>query len=80
MSRKDEDLTLEEQVERIRKKRQGFGNYDKLRNYLNAAFLVLAAIGLIIYFTSVEHKLLGLGIIGVGMILKVVELFIRFVL
>ncbi len=80
MSKKDEELTLEEQVERIRKKRQRFGNNDKVRNFLNGAFLVLAAIGLIIYFTSDENKLLGLGIIGAGMILKVVELFIRFVL
>jgi hypothetical protein len=41
---------------------------------------VLAAIGLILYFSSEEHKFLALGIIGVGMVLKVVELFIRFVL
>ena len=80
MSKKNEELSLEEQVERIRKKRQRFGQYDSLRNYLNVAFLVLAAIGLVVYYTSDEHKFLGLGIIGVGMVLKVVELFIRFVL
>ena len=80
MSKKDEELSLEEQVERIRKKRQRFGQYDSLRNYLNGIFLVLAAIGLVVYYTSDEHKLLGLGIIGVGMVLKVLELFIRFVL
>lgn len=80
MNKKDEELSLEEQVERIRKKRQRFGQYDSLRKYLDVAFLVLAAIGLIVYFSSDEHKILGLGIIGIGMVLKIVELFIRFVL
>lgn len=80
MSKKEEELSLEERVERIRKKRQRIGNYDSLRNYLNGVFLVLAAIGLILYFSSEEHKFLAWGIIGVGMVLKVVELFIRFVL
>lgn len=51
-------------------------NYSDLRNTLNAVFLLLALIGVIVYF-SASH-LIGMIIIGVGMLVKTVEFFIRF--
>ena len=78
MSKKEEELTLEEQVARIRAKRCRQSNHKTARNVLNALFLCLAAIGLLIYFCYPEARLWGLGIIAVGMLLKIVELFLRF--
>ena len=77
---KTEELTLEEQVERIRRKRQGRADYVRVRLILNTAFLILAAIGLAVYFLDDTHHLFALAIIGIGMLLKIVEFFIRFVL
>lgn len=79
MSKQDE-LTLEEQVEKIRQKRNRRGNYEAMRRYLNIAYLTLAGIGLVWYFSTDENRIPALCVIGAGMILKVVELFIRFVL
>lgn len=78
MESKDQELSLEEQVARIREKRAKRHNFDKARSILNTVFLVLAAIGLVWYFCTDDHKLLALGIIGVGMILKVIEFVLRF--
>ena len=46
MKKEDEELTLEEQVERIRQRRNRRADAGRLRQVLNTAFLVLAAIGL----------------------------------
>jgi len=74
----EEELSLEEQVERIRQRRNRRTDTGRLRSILNTVFLALAAVGLIWYFTDEEHRLWALGIIGVGMLLKIVEFFIRF--
>lgn len=79
MSNTDSELTLEEQVEKIRKRRQKHGNHAKVQRFLNTAFLVLAAIGLVWYYTTEENTLIALGVIAIGMLFKVVELFLRFV-
>ena len=78
MKREDEELSLEEQVERIRQRRNKRADMGRLRQILNTVFLVLAAIGLVWYYTDSEHRLWALGVIGVGMLLKIVEFFVRF--
>ena len=77
---KTEELTLDEQVERIRRKRQSKTDHTRIRQILNSVFLLLAAIGLVVYFWDNNHHVYALVIIGVGMLLKIVEFFIRFVL
>ena len=77
---KTEELTLEEQVERIRRKRQSKADHTRIRQILNSVFLVLAAIGLVMYFWNDSNHIYALIVIGVGMLLKIVEFFIRFVL
>jgi len=77
---KSEDLSLEEQVERIRRKRQRKTDHSRLRLILNSAFLLLALIGLIMYFFDDAHRTYALYIIAFGMLLKIVEFFVRFVL
>lgn len=77
---KTEELTLEEQVERIRRKRKGNTDHTRIRQILNTAFLLLAAIGLVVYFWNDSNHVYALAIIAVSMLLKIVEFFIRFVL
>lgn len=51
----------------------------RVRQILNTVFLLLAAIGLVVYFMDDNHHAYALAIIAVGMLLKIVEFFIRFV-
>lgn len=74
------ELSLEEQVERIRRKRQHSADHTRIRNILNSIFLLLAAIGLMMYFLNDDNHTYALIVIGIGMLLKIVEFFIRFVL
>lgn len=74
----DKELSLEEQVARIRRKRGRQGDYAKARLALNSLFLLLAAIGLAIYFAYDSHHVCGLAVIAAGMLLKVVEFVLRF--
>ena len=53
-------------------------NREEVRNILNTSFLLLALVGVIVYFAVPVHHIIGLVIIGVAMIVKVVEFFIRF--
>ena len=73
-----EEMTLEEQVERIRSRRRKPKSHDKARRYLNTAFLLFAAVGLVWFYSDDNHRLLALGVIGIGMALKIVEFFLRF--
>ena len=81
---KQEELSLEEQVERIRRKRAGRYDNTNTRMVLNTLFLVLAAIGLAMYFfggekqgsTNVNH-VPALIVIAVGMAFKVIEFVLR---
>lgn len=73
-----EELSLEEQVERIRAKRNGSGEWkDRARRILNNVFLILAVCGLVTYFSSDENNWNGLILIGIGMLFKFVEIIIR---
>jgi len=74
------ELSLEKQVERIRRKRQHSADHTRIRTILNSIFLLLAAIGLVMYFLNDNNHTYALIVIGVGMLLKIVEFFIRFVL
>ncbi len=75
---KEDTEALEEQVARIRAKRNGGFNRDKLRTILNTIFILGAIIGLAIYFLQPESRINGLYIIGASMIVKVIEFVVRF--
>ncbi len=72
-----EELTLEEQVERIRRKRAKGHNKAKTRTMLNTLFLALAAVGLAMYFFGGENHVPALIVIAVGMAFKVIEFVLR---
>ena len=72
-----EELSLEEQVERIRRKRNRHFDNEKIRMVLNTLFLILAAIGLVMYFLDEEKHVAAWIVIGIGMMLKVVEFILR---
>ena len=76
---KKEELSLEEQVERIRRKRAGQYDSMKVRMVLNTLFLVLAAIGLAMYFFGGDNHMPALIVIGVGMVFKVIEFILRLI-
>lgn len=72
-----EELSLEEQVERIRRKRTSRYDTEKVRMVLNTLFLILAAVGLVMYFLDEEKHVAAWIVIAVGMMLKVVEFILR---
>ena len=74
-----EELSLEEQVERIRRKRARRFDSTKARTVLNTVFLVMAAVGLVMYFFGSENHQAALIVIAVGMAFKVVEFILRII-
>ena len=76
---KNEELSLEEQVERIRKKRAGQHDSTRVRTVLNTLFLILAAVGLAMYFFGGENHVPALIVIAVGMAFKVIEFILRII-
>ena len=74
---KQEELSLEEQVERIRRKREKQFDNTKLRIVFNVLFLILAVIGLCMYFFGSENHGPALIVIAVGMVFKVIEFILR---
>ena len=79
MSRKEE-LSLEEEVERIRAKRNGSGEWkERARRILNNVFLILAVCGMVTYFSGEEHHVNGMIIVGIAMAFKFLEIIIRIV-
>lgn len=76
----DENLSLEEQVQRIRAKRNGSGEWkERARRILNNVFLILAACGVVTYFSGDENHVNGLILIGISMLFKMVEIIIRII-
>ncbi len=71
------NLSLEEQVERIRAKRNGGEWKERARRILNNVFLILAVCGVITYFSGNEHHVNGIVLVSIGMAFKLVEIFIR---
>lgn len=79
MSRKEE-LSLEEEVERIRAKRNGSGKWkERARRILNNVFLILAVCGMVTYCSGEEHHVNGMIIVGIAMAFKFLEIIIRIV-
>ncbi len=74
---KQEELSLEEQVERIRKKRAKQFDKTKIKTALNVLFLLLAAIGLAMYFFFDTNNVTALLVIALGMLFKVIEFILR---
>ncbi|MBR5053783.1 MAG: hypothetical protein IKW91_11240 [Bacteroidaceae bacterium] len=74
-----EELSLEEQVERIRKKRAKQSDNTNVRMALNTLFLVMAAVGLAMYFFGGENHVPALIVIAVGMVFKVIEFVLRLI-
>ncbi len=72
-----EELSLEEQVERIRRKREHQFDSTKLRLVLNCLFLIVAVVGLCMYFFGSTNHVPALIVIAVGMVFKVVEFILR---
>lgn len=77
MEREEIERLIEESAHHARKSRKG-GGIDKARKVLNILFLILAAAGVVLYFALPEQHLYGMAVIAVGMLLKVVEFFLRF--
>lgn len=53
-------------------------NREEIRNILNTVFMLLALVGMVVYFAFPAHHIIGLVIIGIALIIKVAEFFIRF--
>lgn len=77
MNREEIEKLVEESANQARKHRKG-PSTDQIRKVLNTLFLIAAVVGLVCYFAIPENRWIGLGIVGGGMILKVIEFFIRF--
>ena len=76
--KQDEELTMEERLERARRKRKGFTYTPAMRTTLNTVFMLLAAVGLVVYFCYGEYHVAALCIIAAGMLIKIVDFFLRF--
>ncbi len=74
---KQEELSLEEQVERIRRKREKQFDNTKFRIVFNVLFLILAVVGLSMYFFGSDNHVPALIVIAVGMVFKVMEFIMR---
>ncbi|MBR5480207.1 MAG: hypothetical protein IKU85_00695 [Bacteroidaceae bacterium] len=76
----DQLRNQEEEIMRIRNKRNRKFNTEGVRKFLNIAFLIVAAIGCVLYFCMPENHILGMVVIAAGMILKVIEIFMRIIM
>lgn len=77
-SKKDTE-ELEAQVARIRARRNGGFDNEKIRKVLNLIFLIGAGIGLAIYFAYPEKHVTGLCVIGASMFFKLGEFIMRLI-
>ena len=53
-------------------------NREEVRNILNTLFMLLALFGVVLYFAMPHNHIVGISVVGVGMVLKIAEFFIRF--
>lgn len=77
MNREEIEKIVEESARQAHHSHKG-PSVDQIRKFLNFIFLICAAIGLILYFAYPENRIIGLGILGAGMFLKIIEFFLRF--
>ena len=73
----DQIRNQEKEIMRIRNKRNRKFDTERIRKILNIAFLIVAAIGCVLYFVVPENHIPGMAVIAAGMILKVIEIFMR---
>ena len=52
-------------------------NTEQVRNALNTIFMLLALVGVVLYFAVPAHHIIGLVVIGVAMVVMIAEFFIR---
>lgn len=71
---------LEAELARIRARRERGISRDKLRQILNVAFMLLAAVGLYLYFFVYPEgeRMPALYTIGAALFLKIIEFVLRF--
>lgn len=77
MNREEIEKLIEETAQQEHTGKKRF-SIEGARRVLNIVFLVLAVVGVFIYFAFPEHRVAGLGIVGAGMFLKIIEFFLRF--
>lgn len=77
MNREEIEKLIEETAQKERFKKKGV-SIEKLRNILNAVFMICAVAGVILYFAWPDNRLVGIAVIGVGMFFKIIEFFLRF--
>ncbi len=53
-------------------------NREEVRNTLNTIFMLMAIVGVVLYFAVPAHHIIGLIVIGVALVVKIAEFFIRF--
>lgn len=66
------------ELERVRGKRNRKMDTSSIRQILNIVFLILALLGIVLYFSFPDKHIMGMTVIGVGMVVKIAEFFIRF--
>ncbi len=77
MNREEIEKLIEETARKERSRHPG-PSIETVRKVLNALFLILAVIGVVLYFAMPDRHLVGMAVIGAGMCLKVVEFLLRF--
>lgn len=77
MNREEIEKLIEETAQKERSKKKGV-SIEKLRDILNAVFMICAVAGVILYFAWPDNRLVGIAVIGVGMFFKIIEFFLRF--
>ena len=64
------------ELERVRGKRNRKMDTSSIRQILNIVFLILALIGIVLYFSFPDKHIMGMTVRGVGMVVKIAE-FLR---
>ena len=77
MTREEIEKLIEETANQERAKRKG-PSMEQMRRVLNTLFLILAVVGLVLYFAMPDRHLVGIAVIGAGMFLKIIEFLLRF--
>ena len=77
MTREEIEKLIEETANKERAKRKG-PSMEQMRRVLNTLFLILAVVGLVLYFAMPDRHLVGIAVIGAGMFLKIIEFLLRF--
>ena len=77
MTREEIEKLIEETANKERAKRKG-PSMEQMRRVLNTLFLILAVVGVVLYFAMPDRHLVGIAVIGAGMFLKIIEFLLRF--